>query len=141
MQITHLIWSANSEAKFSMPNTTRFKWLLSVVRDQDGGLPAAAFGYLQQPAMYSAYGATDPAGTAAGLENLAALQRQAGLHTLVGAAAAAATTSGQHAKIVSVNPATKKKQNISLASFLYLCCLDLIFNSRQAVLVLIQLGT
>lgn len=46
------------------------------------GLPAAAFYGLQQPAaaMYSAYGNT------AGLEDLAALQRASGLHTLVGSA-------------------------------------------------------
>ena len=44
-------------------------------------LPPAAFYGLQQPtaAMYSAYGGTG------GLEDLAALQRSAGLHTLVGA--------------------------------------------------------
>ena len=50
------------------------------------GLPAAAFYGLQQPAaMYSAYG-----NAAAGLEDLAAIQRASGLHTLVGSASHAA---------------------------------------------------
>ena len=82
------------------------------------GLPAAAFAYgLQQPAaaMYGAYG-----NAATGLEDLAALQRASGLHTLVGAHTAAAAAAAQTAaaatsataKIVSVKeiPHTQKHQ-------------------------------
>ena len=61
-------------------------------------LPAAAFYGLQQPAaaMYSAaYGN-------AGLEDLAALQRQAGLHTLVGSTATSANALAQ--ALASGNP-------------------------------------
>ena len=63
-------------------------------------LPAAAFYGLQQPAaaMYSAaYGN-------AGLEDLAALQRQAGLHTLVGSTATSATALAQAQALASGNP-------------------------------------
>ena len=62
-------------------------------------LPAAAFYGLQQPAaaMYSAaYGN-------AGLEDLAALQRQAGLHTLVGSTATGATALAQAQALASGN--------------------------------------
>ena len=64
-------------------------------------LPAAAFYGLQQPAaaMYNAaYGN-------AGLEDLAALQRQAGLHTLVGSTATSANALAQaQAALASGNP-------------------------------------
>ena len=63
-------------------------------------LPAAAFYGLQQPAaaMYSAaYGN-------AGLEDLAALQRQAGLHTLVGSTATGANALAQAQALASGNP-------------------------------------
>ena len=64
-------------------------------------LPAAAFYGLQQPtaAMYSAaaYGS-------AGLEDLAALQRQAGLHTLVGSTATSANALAQAQALASGNP-------------------------------------
>ena len=38
-----LIESASSDANSSTPRTTKLRWLLSVVRDQEGGRPWAAF--------------------------------------------------------------------------------------------------
>merc|ERR1719400_1618798 len=91
--------SASTASKVNVPNLP--PGVASMLPPQYmASLPAAAFYGLQQPAaaMYSAaYGN-------AGLEDLAALQRQAGLHTLVGSTATGANALAQAQALASGNP-------------------------------------
>merc|ERR1712223_413342 len=90
--------SATTASKVNVPNLP--PGVASMLPPQYmASLPAAAFYGLQQPAaaMYSAYGN-------AGLEDLAALQRQAGLHTLVGSTATGANALAQAQELASGNP-------------------------------------
>ena len=90
-------------------------------------LPAAAFYGLQQPAaaMYSAaYGN-------AGLEDLAALQRQAGLHTLVGSSAAtSANALAQAQALASGNPNVHQQSAASGGAVKGVCLASLYINNQ-----------
>jgi hypothetical protein len=118
--------SASTASKVNVPNLP--PGVASMLPPQYmASLPAAAFYGLQQPAaaMYSAaYGN-------AGLEDLAALQRQAGLHTLVGSSAAtSANALAQAQALASGNPNVHQQSAASGGAVKGVCLASLYINNQ-----------
>ena len=104
LKLPHFIFSIFPTGKVNIPATNIPPGVTNLMPAQYlMGNPSLFYNQLQAPmAAYSAYGTT-------GLEDMAALQRNASLHTLVGSgpaanAAAAAAAAGQQQSVVGSNP-------------------------------------